>query len=253
MLGRRGENSIYLLGFVLIWHNMVKPINGKKLIKVIMGGMLIVFILAIISQIRAFLNSGNILEIVCSTISNLSLLEFIRDIFAEFGITLLVPATIIDKVPTIVPYYHGKSILNFFLIMIPNIFWNTNPGLIDGTLEGLVSPFIRQGTVGGIGGSFLAEIYYNFGYFGYVTFPLFGVMLSKLNTLLDFRINQANKLKFYFSLYIFTVIIWVIRSEIMTTGKEIMYFAIFPIILIKLLQKTKVSFKKQLVDKVRIK
>jgi hypothetical protein len=237
ILGRRGENSIYLLGYILIWHNLISLITGKKLIKILIVGFIMIFVLAIISQVRAFLNTGNIIEMISNSISSLGFIEFIRDIFAEFGITLLVPATIIDKVPETIPFYNGKSILNFFLLMIPNVFWDINPGLADGTLEGLVSPFIRQGTVGGVGGSFVAEIYYNFGYFGYITFPIFGVFLHKLNNVLNFRVNKSNKLNFFFSIYLFTVVIWVIRSEMMTTGKEILYFAVFPIVLIILVNK----------------
>ncbi|SHJ79160.1 O-antigen polysaccharide polymerase Wzy [Clostridium amylolyticum] len=237
ILGRRGENSIYLLGYILIWHNLISPITGKKLVKILIFGFIMIFILAIISQVRAYLNTGNIIEIISNLILNLDLLEFIRDMFGEFGITLLVPATIIDKVPSAIPFYNGKSILNFFLLMIPNVFWDINPGLIDGTLEGIVSPFIRQGTLGGVGGSFVAEIYYNFGYFGYVTFPLIGVFLHKLNNILSLKTKKINKLNFFFSIYLFTVVIWVIRSEMMTVGKEILYFAVFPIALIKLVNK----------------
>ena len=221
MLGRRGENSIYLLGYILIWHNLVKPLKGKKLFRIIMFGVLMVFILSIISQTRSYLNTGNFGEIIINSILNTNLIGIIRDVFAEFGMTLLVPATIIDKVPEVIPFYHGKTFINFFLILIPNIFWEINPGLVDGTLESLVSPFIRSGTVGGIGGSFLAEIYYNFGYFSYLFLPIYGIILARLSRLLDFRTCNTNKLKFYLSIYMFTNVIWIIRSEILTSGKDI--------------------------------
>lgn len=237
ILGRRGENSIYLLGYVLIWHNLISPITGKKLLKITIFGFIMLFILAIISRTRAYLNTGNIIEVISNSLLNLGVIEFLRDIFAEFGITLLVPATIIDKVPSTLPFYNGKSIVNFFLLLIPNVFWDINPGLVDGTLEGLVSPYIRQGTVGGVGGSFIAEIYYNFGYFGYISFPLIGFFLSKLNNILSLKTKKVNKLNFFFSIYLFTVVIWVIRSEMMTVGKEVLYFAVFPIIFIKLVNK----------------
>lgn len=240
MLGRRGENSIYILGYILIWHNMVKPLKGKKLFQIIMVGVLMVFILSIISQARAYLNTGNLGDVVANSILNINLVGMLRDVFSEFGMTLLVPATIIDKVPEVIPFYHGKTVVNFFLVLIPNIFWETNPGLIDGTLENLVSPFIRHGTVGGIGGSFLAEIYYNIGYFSYLFLPIYGIILAQLTKLLDFRSCNKNKLKFYFSIYMFTNVLWIIRSEILTSGKEILYFALFPIVLIKFIHKIRV-------------
>jgi oligosaccharide repeat unit polymerase len=243
MLGRRGENSVFLLGYLLIWHNLVKPIKGKKLLRVIMLGILMILLLSIISSVRSSIGTGGIVTVVRSSILNTNIVDIIRGIFSEFGITLLVPATIIDKVPKVIPFYNGKTILNFFMMLIPNIFWETNPGLIDGTLERLVSPFIRSGTVGGIGGSFLAELYYNFGYFSYLCLPFYGVLLAWMTKLLDCRRFYTNKLMFYFSVYMFTNVLWVIRSEILTSGKEILYFAIFPIVLIKFLNKTKLYRK----------
>lgn len=239
MLGSRGENSIYLLGFILIWHNMIKPIKGKNLIKLVLFGLIGVFVLAIISQVRAYINSGDIGNILNNSMQNTNLLGIVRDIFSEFGITLLVPATIIDKVPNVIPFYNGKTLVNFFLTLIPNTFWEINPGLKDGTLEGLVTPFISRGKVGGVGGSFLAEIYYNFGYFGYIILPIYGIILTKLTESLNFITSNENKLNFFFALYFYTKFLWLIRSEVLTSGKDIIYFALFPIILIKLLNLIK--------------
>lgn len=249
MLGRRGENSIYLLGYILISHNLIKPLKGKKLFRIIMVGVLMVFVLSIISQARAYLNSGNFGEVITKSILNTSLIGIIRDVFSEFGMTLLVPATIIDKVPEVIPFYHGKTIVNFFLVLIPNVFWEVNPGLVDGTLESLVSPFIRRGTVGGIGGSFIAELYYNFGYFSYLFLPIYGIVLTRLTKFLDLRTCNTNKLKFFLSIYMFTNIIWIIRSEILTSGKDILYFAIFPIVLVKFIDKFRKNTHKKSVSK----
>lgn len=241
MLGRRGENSIYLLGFILISHNLINPLKGKKLLKIVIFGILMIFVFSIISSIRAYLNVDNFGEVVIRNLLNTSFIKIIRNVLLEFGMTLLVPATIIDKVPEFIPFYYGKTIINFFLLLIPNIFWEVNPGLVDGTLEGLVSPFIRQGTIGGIGGSFIAELYYNFGYYSYLFLPIFGIVLARLSNHLDLKSSNSNKLRFYFSIYIFTNIIWIIRSEFLTNGKDILYYAIFPIFLIKLIDLFKTN------------
>ncbi len=238
LLGRRGENTICLVGLVLIWHSCIKPISGKKTIKFIILGIILLFFLSIISQIRAFLNTGDISSLIVENMNDNSIFQSIYDILAEFGTTLLVPTTLIEYVPDVIPYYKGKTIINFFMNLIPNFFWNINPGLRDGTLESVVSPFISRQSVGGLGSSFLAEIYYNFGYWSYFIIPLYGVVIGKLSNSLRNKFTQANdKLKLYSSIYLFNIVIWYIRGEVMTSGKRIVYFVVVPVLLVRMIQK----------------
>lgn len=237
LLGRRGENTICLLGLVLIWHSCIKPISGKRVIKFFIWGIILLFFLSVISQIRVFLNTENISSLIVEKLSDKSIFQSIYDILAEFGLTLLVPTTIIEYAPDVIPYYKGKTIINFFMNLIPNFFWDVNPGLRDGTLESIVSPFISKRSIGGIGSSFLAEIYYNFGYFGYLILPLYGMVISKLSNNFNRKFGKVDdKLKLYFYVYLFNIVLWYIRGEIMTSGKRILYFAIFPVFLVRIIQ-----------------
>ncbi|HBL05437.1 MAG TPA: hypothetical protein DDZ33_00515, partial [Clostridium sp.] len=196
------------------------------------------FFLSIISQIRAFLNTGDISSLIVENMNDNSIFQSIYDILAEFGTTLLVPTTLIEYVPDVIPYYKGKTIINCLMNLIPNFFWNINPGLRDGTLESVVSPFISRQSVGGLGSSFLAEIYYNFGYWSYFIIPLYGVVIGKLSNSLRNKFTQANdKLKLYSSIYLFNIVIWYIRGEVMTSGKRIVYFVVVPVLLVRMIQK----------------
>ena len=229
VLGRRGENTIQIIGLLFIWHTCIKPISGKAVAKLFIFGIIFLVFISVISTIRVSLNSGNFFALFLKTFDGSSDNNFLIDILKEFGTTLIVPATVINYTPSVLPYYGGKSIINFFLMLIPNLFWDINPGLIDGTIESIFTPFLSDQSIGGFGSSFIAEMYYNFGNWGLLIFPIMGIVICKLSVGIN---KMENKLKLFSSIYMFNIFLWYLRGEIMTSGKNMVYYILFPVILV---------------------
>jgi hypothetical protein len=105
---------------------------------------------------------------------------------AEIGGTMHIVSYVLELVPAIRPFEGGGTYLRALSALFPNIGWQLHPAVAGGTpsqwLIETVDPFTAAAG-GGLGFSFIAEAYLNFGWFGspivMLTLGLFWGMLCR--------------------------------------------------------------------------
>lgn len=87
----------------------------------------------------------------------------------EIGGTMRIVSYVLELVPVQRPFDWGRSYLRSFSAVIPNLFWDLHPAVSGGTPAQWLIQVVDPATAragGGIGFSFIAEAYLNFGWLG---------------------------------------------------------------------------------------
>jgi len=167
-VGYRGWSALPLVAACWVWHHSVRPISRRFVVAASAVLLLVVFPL-----VREFRQSTGRERTEASSIVNKyrSLDSPIRSILLEMGGTANTIAYTEKLVPRERDFELGNSYLFSALTIFPNLFWSLHPTVERGTpsrwLVATINP-AEAAIGGGMGYSFIAEAYLNFGTFGYV-------------------------------------------------------------------------------------
>ena len=89
---------------------------------------------------------------------------------------------------------------------------------------------------GGIGSSYIAEAYWNFGYYSLFIMLIIGFIIGRLNKMFDKAVIENNYLKIFMTTYIFTIISFYVRSDTRTFCRNFVWFCVPMIIIYKYLK-----------------
>ena len=132
----------------------------------------------------------------------------------ESGITFTSVSNMLDKCPSEVEFFYGKSWIGGILQCLPSPlrfgFFDKYTIITSSTFSHLY----YNTTNYGYGSSFIAEGYYNFGYFIYPIIFLFGVILSKINEKLKQVRLKESPYSFLVLVYICGEIAYGIRNDL---------------------------------------
>lgn len=172
--GTRTEGLIWILVCAMYYSNNINVITLKRKFLIAVSGTVAVFLGVYIAHVRVGYNV------------EYNLLFFVKSMFEEMGFNFTTICFITTYVPNMLSYQFGQTYINSLLMMIPEsidafgivsslrdtipAFWlyNINHLLYGGALDF------------GVGFSFIAEIYMNFGYFGILISFLFGYFVCSL-------------------------------------------------------------------------
>lgn len=227
LAGQRGTNSLFILGIIMLYHYAIKPFTKKQaygfIVLIPLGG----YILSSISVLRNVGVAGYGISDIAEMVAKGNPL---LNIIGEMGFTLITCTTVAVFSPSLVPFNGGESYFNNLFSLIPNLFWTVNPSAV-GSVDQVFGHFLNANS--GMGSSFIAEAYYNFGMYGLLIMPLFGYLVGKLYFETLAASKNKNYLKLYACIYMSFVILWYVRSD--TTGfwRNLAYYSILPIIIVK--------------------
>jgi hypothetical protein len=162
-----------LIAFAWVWHRAIAPLRVTVIFPVAAALVFIVF--PVIRESRngagqAKLSPQVLLETYAS-IDNPGLAAI-----SEMGASMGTVAHTLTLVPASKPYDLGAGYAYAFLTVLPNVFWDVHPTFAHGTAsQWLVWTVDPQAAArgGGLGFSYIAEAYLNFGYFGVPLVALF--------------------------------------------------------------------------------
>lgn len=202
-VGNRSQPMAILLALVFIYISISKPKKIKiKPIHIVLG-LLILLLLPYIAYIRNSTSNTNEYSNFIFYLLNDNPISYL---LAEFGGTILTLFTVIDIVPEIVSFSNGLTYLGSLTILLP--FSTTIFG-------GYFSAHISVGETmnsffgGGLGGSWIAELYFNFGYFGILLVPIYSFCIKRISDMIDnnivpkYTINRALMFYMLIPLFIF--------------------------------------------------
>ena len=78
----------------------------------------------------------------------------------------------------------------------------------------------------GIGSSYIAEAYWNFGYFCLIVMFIFGLLLGRLNVSLNKAMSNRDYIKIFMFMYIFVCIAFYVRSDTRTFYRNFVWFCL---------------------------
>lgn len=235
--GSRLNGVLLISVLILIKHYWFKQIKFKETMKILILAFLVLTILSTISEVRNSLYvSNNISFLLGETFKNVVIRNPIFTAMEEAGYTFLATATVVTYSPSVVPFQYGLSYINSFAMIFPNLFWDIHPAAATNT-DIVFHGFLTQ--YGGIGSSFVAEAYWNFGYLSFFIVFIFGLLIGTLTKKIAKYSCYQNPKMFFLTIYIAQFSLFYVRSDTISFWRNITYYGIAPLILTVLLSKKK--------------
>ena len=233
--GSRLQAILLILALLLVYELEFKHLTKTMLIKLGIGFLAICFLLVAISSVRNSLQySDSINEVWNNIQSSFENDNFLLKLINECGFQINSIAVVLKECPSVIDFNFGMTYLNGFGQLIPNLFWSQNPFMQE-SKDSIFAMYMNGGTFG-IGSSFIAEAYYNFGYLS-VGFMIFvGWLFSKYQLGVNkVYMVENNLLLKYFYLSIPTFALFYVRSDAVGLIKAVAYRCFIPCIAIILL------------------
>ncbi|MBQ7140958.1 MAG: O-antigen polysaccharide polymerase Wzy [Bacilli bacterium] len=230
LLGQRTGVVLFVFALLFVIYKEKKiPINS--LIFIGIGGLLLMAGLRIVGITR----SGNVYNPLDQS-------NPIVDFISDTGWNLMSLSEFQKIMPEVRNYGYGNSYIVSLLEVIPNLnFWNVHPAYVYGN----ISQFLREylGYSYGLGCTPVAEAYYNFGYFGFLIFLLWGLILIILNR--KFENNKDLISNYTVVLFIGILLKSCVRSSFYAVFRPFLLFILLPIIILKLLSNKELIVKEE--------
>lgn len=231
--GSRIQVFRFAIILFLIYSLLYKKINKRNIMVFIFIGFIAIFVLSLISSIRTRIYvSSDLSELIHEAALDLWKNNFIVQTLKELGNTQIINTLVYKECPKSVDYAYGTSYLKMVFSIVPNLWGGIHPSSID--VDSVFSPLYSKTT--GLGSSFIAEAYWNFGLLSIV----FCFILGKIFTYIDIGLSefcrldvQNSNIKIYLYFYLCFLLIFWVRSSCNGFGRSIL-FALVPIIMNKI-------------------
>ena len=176
--------SIILLTYIFI--KTGKKLNTKKYVSICLFTILLLQFISAITIARTQQNFGleTILAVASSVQSNLAL-----RILDEFGSTVYTVIISIAEIPLKLNYHYGGSYLKAWLLCGLNV-----GGILDGVKDTIEYPLLFSRRYS-FGGTYIGELYYNFGYLCLIVAPLLGLLVVKISKKFDDALENYDIMK----------------------------------------------------------
>jgi energy-converting hydrogenase Eha subunit A len=189
LIGNRMGPISSLLAIYLLKTGLITPERPRKnKFRYIIIAFVGIFLMGFVS---AFRNTKGSFSIFQAIIESLTTRNAIVSFFTESGTTLLDQVLLIDLVPESIPFVHGKTYINSLSILIPfstRIFGQSSTDYIS--IGSILNGFWYNR---GLGGSVIAEAYFNFGWFSFIFFAVLGFVISKYQYIYSKVLSNENR------------------------------------------------------------
>lgn len=165
-MGRRAQAIPTIIVYAWLWHRTVRPL--PKTILIAAAVVVLAFVIPLTATIRNIPGEERLtLDYIISIYASLENPTLAA--VAEMGGSMSILTYTIQLVPFTHPYEYGQSYVYSLLTAFPNFFWDVHPtiahGLAGDWLIWTIDPYTAA-RGGGLGYSFIAETYLNFGWVG---------------------------------------------------------------------------------------
>jgi len=230
-LGARGAAVMSCVAVAWVFESTIRRIP-RSLILVLTIAALIVF-----SLVRETRDMGGryrmSLQSQVQTLYNLD--NPVSSAIAEMGHTLVTVTHTVTLVPDVRPFDLGVSYLYAIVSVMPNLGWEVHPtvahGLLCDWLIGIVDPVIAN-SGGGLGFSFIAEAYLNFGWYGG---PLWLGVIGFFVATLFLAADGADPARQALVASFLSFFLVFARGESAIVARGLIWYAVAPFLLAKIL------------------
>lgn len=180
-LGNRGGAAMFLVAYAWTFHRAIRPLPKSLLM---ISGLFM--LLVVFPVIRLFRDQGTSASFSFETLAETftSIDNPVVSILQETGFSMITVSHTLELVPGFRDFDFGVSYFYALLGVIPSLFWPSHPTEVHGTLSSWLARAVEPGLAStydnwGLGYSFIAEAYMNFGWIGApVALALTGFLLG---------------------------------------------------------------------------
>ncbi|MEF9863644.1 MAG: O-antigen polysaccharide polymerase Wzy [Christensenellaceae bacterium] len=228
--GSRINSFVLIVVFLYLQIKCYNKIKRKTYIKIAMIAIVVIVIFSVVSNVRGQLSTGqSVSSAIASSIKNTMENNALISAISEAGYTFSSTAVVIQHCPNDIAHTYGLSYLSALAYILPNDLTGNFYATVQSTDDAFKGFLNQYG--GGIGSSFIAEGYYNFGYLAYLLFFVFGIAMATVEKKFTQSIANGDSRQTFKYMYIFSIIIFYIRSDTRTFFRNYVWFCI-PILLI---------------------
>lgn len=215
LVGNRGQYIAMIMLCLLLKLLGNHKIKTKQLVKLGILGILLVFLSSFVANTRDIVESDSA-TLIKAIVDNNIMFQFLQ----ELGGTMVDLIMVVDLSPDILDWGYGISYIGSFIVLIPKMSSLFPELTIYNSIGSVLNPFFSKGS--GLGGSFCAEIYLNFGWLSILFTPLMGKLLSVMSY--NIRKNRNSPVtKRVFNAYMFFVTLMYIRGGILDFAVYLRY------------------------------
>lgn len=216
MLSGSRIDSFCLMCGILYANILVhSKLTKKSFVTILVVGVSIAVVFSFVSHSRNNQESTN-KEVASQLVEENPVTEILK----EMGFTFCATGVVIEHCPSDKPFLYGQSYLSGLLYALPNAItgsYYTKTPEVDSGFKDYIS------TGGGIGSSFIAEGYYNFGWYSILLFLLYGYMGGVLCCKLERSVNRCNYSKIFLYIGIFCIVVLYVRSDTRTFFRHLVW------------------------------
>lgn len=232
--GKRSTAIMPLIAYIWLWHKTIKPVNSG-----LISVFSLLFLFFVFPLIRISRDVTGIGKFSLRSVNNLfTVTNPLLDTLNEMGSSIKTISHTIQLIPLYRHFDQGVSYLYSLSTIIPNFFWKIHPAMQHGSLSSWLIATVdpsaaRMGQ--GLGYSFIAEAYANFGISGSLwvsmILGLLFVSFSEFAETSKNRIYLAG-LATYLSFFLFFA-----RSESVAIVRPLFWYALAPVGLVALINR----------------
>lgn len=215
--GSRYRGLLLICAFILYYHQY-KSDNKITLKKILLLAIIVLSVLLIASIIPIIrssgISSGNSTQFISNVFNETLKTNYLANFISSIGSTAATNTTVLANCPSQVNFVYGKSYIYSLMKTLPDLFglWN-NYKDVDTVFHSFITPN------SGIGSSFIAEGYYNFGYFSIILFYIFGCLFKNLErkrkryVILSNDVKAENYFYEYLYFYLSSLVLFYVRAD----------------------------------------
>lgn len=229
-LGFRGTAAMSCVAVAWVWDQNIRRIPRKALVAFAIVALVL---FAVVRETRGMSGRDRSVTNSYETLTNLK--NPFSSAISEMGGSLRTVTETIGLVPASRDFDAGVSYLYALTTIVPNVGWSVHPSIAHGTLSDWLVKTVEPGTAaagGGLGFSFIAEAYLNFGWFGTpVWLGVLGYLLIRLFMLADSADPAKRALVASFLSYLLVFG----RGESSMVIRPLVWFTVIPYLLVTVL------------------
>lgn len=229
ILGARGIPTLQIITFIWLWHRIVTPIKGIK----VLATLVLVFPASVIFSLIRNMRMTPLNEWIGEFPLHLQdsfRASPILGVLNEMGAAIGPTAASVRLVPDLLSYGYGKSYLFSFGYLIPNVFSNgehwakkyADVQRMISKIEGLQ-----------FGGSIIQEAFYNFGWYAILFMVFVGFIIALFS---EWTSNSDTLIITVLLSYFLSILLWTIRNSFVSIPHGILYYILFPYILFRIIK-----------------
>lgn len=203
--GNRSRQLITIISYLFIYYRLISKFDRKKGIIYAILGYFMIVLLYFISAYRNFVIATDINTLI-DRFLEIASGEPVLELLAQLGSNLNVVCITLRSIPSYHPFNYGFTYIVSWLSIYPNT------GGLLGDIPNMYAFLNFIDTDLPLGGSYIAELYFNFGWFS-LPFALFiGLFIGWIGNKIESSMTRKNWLAFAVLMVTFGWLLWWIRD-----------------------------------------